>query len=152
MCVCVCVCVCVCKSKSKSQDYKFFQPDSTFLSAFPLLRPLFACVTQDRIGHFGWLLRLRRTVHNTSRQSPSHCLFLQAACTFDSSLKEAFTTRVIKYQPLLNTISELGYRVRATCFFISDSTGRTDRSVKRRFRQLLMSIKEGKQYSLARHS
>ncbi len=29
---------------------------------------------------------------------------LEVACTFDSSLEEALTTKVIKYQPLLNTI------------------------------------------------
>ncbi len=34
---------------------------------------------------------------------------LEVACTFDSSMEEAFMTKVIKYQPLLNTISEIGY-------------------------------------------
>ena len=33
---------------------------------------------------------------------------LEMACTFDSSLEEAFMTKVIKYQPLLQSIIELG--------------------------------------------
>ena len=41
---------------------------------------------------------------------------LEMACTFDLSLEEAFMTKVIKYQPLLNTISELGYRCRLFVF------------------------------------
>ncbi len=37
---------------------------------------------------------------------------LEIACTFDSSMDEAFMNKVIKYQPLLNIISEIGYRGR----------------------------------------
>ena len=41
---------------------------------------------------------------------------LEVACTFDSSLEEAFMTKVIKYQPLLQTITELGYRCNLLVF------------------------------------
>ena len=44
---------------------------------------------------------------------------LEIACTFDSRLEEAFMTKVIKYQPLLHTIPELGYRSRLFVFIFS---------------------------------
>ena len=44
---------------------------------------------------------------------------LEMAGTFDPSLEEAFMTKVIKYQPLLHTISELGYRCRLFVFIFS---------------------------------
>lgn len=33
---------------------------------------------------------------------------LEIVCTFDTSLEEAFMTKVLKYQPRVNPISELG--------------------------------------------
>ena len=68
---------------------------------------------------------------------------LEMACTFDLSLEEAFMTKVIKYQPLLNTISELGYRCRLFVF-IFGSLGHTHRLVVRGFQQLGMPKKEAK--------
>lgn len=55
---------------------------------------------------------------------------LEVACTFDSSMEEAFMTKVIKYQSLLNTISEVGYRGRLFVF-IFGSLGHTHRLVVR---------------------
>ena len=68
---------------------------------------------------------------------------LEMACTFDLSLEEAFMSKVIKYQPLLNTISELGYRCRLFVF-IFGSLGHTHRLVVRGFQQLGMPKKEAK--------
>ena len=68
---------------------------------------------------------------------------LEMACTFDPSLEEAFMTKVIKYQPLLNTISELGYRCRLFVF-IFGSLGHTHRLVVRGLQQLGMPKKEAK--------
>ena len=68
---------------------------------------------------------------------------LEMACTFDPSLEEAFMTKVIKYQPLLHTISELGYRCRLFVF-IFGSLGHAHRLVVRGFQQLKMPKKEAK--------
>lgn len=43
---------------------------------------------------------------------------LEIVCTFDTSLEEAFMTKVLKYQPLVNPISELGYRCALLVFCI----------------------------------
>ena len=56
---------------------------------------------------------------------------LEMACTFDLSLEEAFMAKVIKYQPLLHTISKLGYRCRLFVF-IFGSLGHTHRLVVKR--------------------
>ena len=69
---------------------------------------------------------------------------LEVACTFDSSLEEAFMTKVIKYQPLLQTITELGYRCNLLVF-IFGSLGHVHRLVVRGFQQLGMSKKAAKQ-------
>ena len=64
------------------------------------------------------LLCLQRNVHSTAWQNrgldvvvvneeSQKVLVLEVACTFDSSIEEAFMTKVIKYPPLLNTILEL---------------------------------------------
>ena len=37
-------------------------------------------------------------------------LILEVGCTFDSSLEEAFLTKILKYQQLKQTISQLGYK------------------------------------------
>ena len=68
---------------------------------------------------------------------------LEMACTFDSSLEEAFMTKAIKYQPLLHTISELGYRCRLLVF-IFGSLGHTHRLVIRGLQQLGMPKKGAK--------
>ena len=68
---------------------------------------------------------------------------LEIACTFDPSLEEAFMTKVIKYQPLLNTISELGCRCRLFVF-IFGSLGHTHRLVVRGLQQLGMPKKGAK--------
>ncbi len=62
---------------------------------------------------------------------------LEIACTFDSSMEEAFMTKVIKYQPLLNIISEIGYQGRLLVF-IFGSLGHTHRLVVRGLQQLGM--------------
>jgi hypothetical protein len=68
---------------------------------------------------------------------------LEMACTFDSSLEEAFMTKVIKYQPLLQTITELGYRCNLFVF-IFGSLGHVHRLVVRGFQQLGMPKKAAK--------
>jgi len=52
-------------------------------------------------------------------------------------MEEAFMTEVIKYQPLLNIISEIGYRSRLLVFMFG-SVGHTHRVVVRALRQLEM--------------
>ena len=69
---------------------------------------------------------------------------LEMACTFDSSLEEAFMTKVIKYQPLLQTIIELGYRC-DLLVLIFGSLGHVHRLVVRGFQQLGMPKKAAKQ-------
>ena len=68
---------------------------------------------------------------------------LEMACTFDLSLEEAFMTKVIKYQPLLHIISELGYRCRLFVF-VFGSLGHTHRLVVRGLQQLGMPKKQAK--------
>ena len=64
---------------------------------------------------------------------------MEVACTFDSSMEEAFMTKTIKYQPL---ISELGYQSRLLVL-IFGSLGHTHRLVVRGLQQLGMQKKEG---------
>jgi len=40
----------------------------------------------------------------------SEVFVVEFACTFDYGMEEAFVTKMIKYQPLLNIISEFGYQ------------------------------------------
>ena len=65
---------------------------------------------------------------------------LEMACTFDSSLEESFMTKVIKYQPLLQSIIELGYRCNLFVF-IFGSLGHVHRLVVRGFQQLRLPKK-----------
>ena len=74
----------------------------------------------------------------------SEVFILEVACTFDSSMEEAFMTKLIKYQPLLNSISEIGYRGRLLVF-IFGSLGHTHRLVVRGLQQLGMPKKRAKQ-------
>ena len=68
---------------------------------------------------------------------------LEVACTFDTSLEEAFMTKVMKYQALVDTISELGYRCRLLVF-IFGSLGHVHKLVVRGLRLLGMPKKEAK--------
>ena len=43
-------------------------------------------------------------------ESSREVLILEVGCTFDHSLEEAFLTKLLKYQQLKLTISQLGYR------------------------------------------
>ena len=71
---------------------------------------------------------------------------LEVACTFDTSLEEAFMTKVLKYQPLVNAISELGYRC-TLLVFVFGSLGHAHRLVVRGLCRLGMSKKEAKRLS-----
>ena len=68
---------------------------------------------------------------------------LEMACTFDSNLEEAFMTKVIKYQQLVDIISELGYRC-TLLVFIFGSLGHAHRLVVRGLRLLGLSKKDAK--------
>ncbi len=67
---------------------------------------------------------------------------LEIVCTFESSMEEAFLTKVIKYQPLY-IISEIGYRGRLLVF-IFGSLGHTQKLVVRGLQQLGMPQKRAK--------
>ncbi|KAI2653013.1 Retrovirus-related Pol polyprotein from type-2 retrotransposable element R2DM [Labeo rohita] len=69
---------------------------------------------------------------------------LEVACTFDSSMEEAFMTKFIKYQQLLNIITEIGYQGRLSVF-IFGSLGHIHRLVVRGLQQLGMPKKRAKQ-------
>ena len=69
---------------------------------------------------------------------------LEVGCAFDPSLEEAFMTKVIKYQPLLGAISELGYRCRLLVF-IFGSLGHAHRLVTRGLQLLGMPKRGAKQ-------
>ena len=73
----------------------------------------------------------------------SEVFIVEVACTFDYSMEEAFMTKIIKYQPLLNIISELGYQ-RRILVFIFGSLGHTHRLVVRGLQQLGMPKKRAK--------
>ena len=81
-----------------------------------------------------WLLILRRKT-----KSSTPCGSLGTGLP-TPGLEEAFMTKAIKYQPLLHTISELGYRCRLLVF-IFGSLGHTHRLVIRRLQQLGMPKK-----------
>ena len=55
---------------------------------------------------------------------------LEVGCTFDSSLEEAFLTKQVKYQPLVQAIMHLGYRCQLIVF-IFGSLGHVHRLVVR---------------------
>ncbi len=82
--------------------------------------------------------------NNNNNNNNREVFVLEIACTFDSSMEEAFMTKVIKYQPLLNVISEIGYRGRLLVF-IFGSLGHTHRLVVRGLQQLGMPKKRAKQ-------
>ena len=72
-------------------------------------------------------------------KSAKKCLFRR----WPAPLTQAFMTKAIKYQPLLHTISELGYRCRLLVF-IFGSLGHTHRLVIRGLQQFGMPKKGAK--------
>ena len=80
-----------------------------------------------------------------SMKETDQSLFLKwPECTFDSGLEEAFMTKVIKYQQLLQAITQLGYRCNLLVF-IFGSLGHVHRLVVRGLQQLGMPKKAAKQ-------
>ena len=73
---------------------------------------------------------------------------LEVGCTFDYSLEEAFLTKVLKYQQLEQTISQLGYRCRLLVF-IFGSLGHVHKLVVRGLQMAGLSKRRAKQ--LARY-
>ena len=57
-------------------------------------------------------------------------LILEVGCTFDHSLEEAFSTKILKYQQLEQAISQLGYRCKLLVF-IFGSLGHAHKFVVR---------------------
>ena len=57
-------------------------------------------------------------------------VLLEVGCTFDSSLEEAFNTKQLKYQPLVQAITQLGYNCQLV-IFIFGSLGHVHRLVVR---------------------
>ena len=55
---------------------------------------------------------------------------LEVGCTFDHSLEEAFSTKILKYQQLEQAISQLGYRCKLLVF-IFGSLGHVHKFVVR---------------------
>ena len=73
---------------------------------------------------------------------------LEVGCTFDSSLEEAFLTKMLKYQQLVQTISQLGYSCKLLVF-IFGSLGHVHKLVVRGLQMAGLSKKRAKQ--LARY-
>ena len=69
---------------------------------------------------------------------------LQVGCTFDYSLEEAFLTKVLKYQQLVQTISQLGYRCKLLVF-IFGSLGHVHKLVVRGLQMAGLSKRRAKQ-------
>ena len=75
-------------------------------------------------------------------------LILEVGCTFDYSLEEAFLTKVLKYQQLKQTISQLGYRCKLLVF-IFGSLGHAHKLVVRGLQMAGLPKRRAKQ--LARY-
>ena len=73
---------------------------------------------------------------------------LEVGCTFDYSLEEAFLTKVLKYQQLEQTISQLGYRCQLLVF-IFGSLGHVHKLVVRGLQMAGLPKRRAKQ--LARY-
>ena len=69
---------------------------------------------------------------------------LEVGCAFDSSLEEAFLTKQVKYQPLVQAIMHLGYKCQLIVF-IFGSLGHVHRLVVRGLRILGLSKCKAKQ-------
>ena len=72
------------------------------------------CINPDTLTHLDANTPDTVVIDEESKE----VFLLEVACTFDPNLEEAFMTKVIKYQPLLNTISELDYRCRLLVFIL----------------------------------
>ena len=84
-----------------------------------------------------------------SKYTRCHCdwweVFLwEVGCTFDSSLEEAFLTKQVKYQPLVQAIIHLGYKCQLIVF-IFGSLGHVHRLVVRGLRIMRLSKCKAKQ-------
>ena len=75
-------------------------------------------------------------------------LILEVGCTFDYSLEEAYLTKIVKYQQLKQTISQLGYRC-TLLVFIFGSLGHVHKLVVRGLQIAGLSKRKAKQ--LARY-
>lgn len=73
---------------------------------------------------------------------------LEVGCTFDHSLEEAFLTKIMKYQQLVQTISQLGYRCQLLVF-IFGSLGHVHKLVVRGLQMAGLPKRRAKQ--LARY-
>ena len=60
---------------------------------------------------------------------------LEVGCTFDSNLEAAFVTKQLKYQPLVQAISQLGYKCQLIVL-IFGSLGHVHRLVVRGLRMI----------------
>ena len=69
---------------------------------------------------------------------------LEVGCTFDTSLEEAFLTKQLKYHPLVQSITQLGYRCQLIVF-IFGSLGHVHRLVVRGLRILGLTKCRAKQ-------
>ncbi len=71
-------------------------------------------------------------------ESHREVFVLEVGCTFDYSLEEAFLTKVLKYQQLEQTFSQLGYKCKLLVF-IFGSLGHVHKSVVRGFQMASLS-------------
>lgn len=69
---------------------------------------------------------------------------LEVGCAFDSSLEEAFLTKQLKYQPLVQAIIQLGYKCQLIVF-IFGSLGYVHRLVVRGLRIIGLTKCKAKQ-------
>ena len=81
-------------------------------------------------------------------ESLREVFILEVGCTFDYSLEEAFLTKVLKYQQLVQSISQLGYSCKLLVF-IFGSLGHVHKLVVRGLQMSGLSIRKAKQ--LARY-
>ena len=77
-----------------------------------------------------------------------YSFILEVGCTFDSSLEEAFLTKMLKYQQLKQTISQLGHKC-TLLVFIFGSLGHVHKLVVRGLQIAGLSKRKAKQ--LARY-
>ena len=71
-------------------------------------------------------------------------LILEIGCTFDYSLEEAFSTKMLKYLQLTQTISQLGYKCKLLVF-IFGSLGHVHKLVVRGLQMAGLSKRRAKQ-------
>ena len=66
-------------------------------------------------------------------------LILEVGCTFDYSLEEAYLTKILKYQQLKQTISQLGYKC-TLLVFIFGSLGHVHKLVVRGLQPVIVLL------------